>query len=119
MKWVMFTKRTDDPKLRWLQFELARHGIPNRRNGESWHAPILEVPADKEEAAWECLPPHLDNMRDDAKRFRNPEPPPCCECGSPASIEDPENGLWACTDCADGIAEEHDHSHKLTHRGTP
>lgn len=42
-KWVMFTKRTDDPKLAWMEKKLAEMGIESRRNGESFHAPILEV----------------------------------------------------------------------------
>jgi hypothetical protein len=112
VNWKTFTRRTEDPKLRWLQHELARAGIPNRRNGESFHAPILEVPAEKEEAAWAILTPALDAVPDDDERFRDPEPPPCCMCGAPAPLADEENGLWACEDCADGIAEEHDHRAK-------
>ena len=68
MDWVMFTKRTDGPKLVWLERVLARVGIPSRRNGHSFHAPILEVPKDKLDAAWEILTP-VDDIPDDDERF--------------------------------------------------
>ncbi|MFB1500785.1 hypothetical protein [Thiocapsa sp. N5-Cardenillas] len=67
-RWVMFTKRTNDPKLSWLEGELLRAGIPSRRNGESFHAPILEVRKCDEERAWEILEP-VDEMKDDHPRF--------------------------------------------------
>lgn len=69
MTWVRFTKRTDDPKLAWLEKHLAEHGIESRRNGESWHAPILEVHDDKLEAAWDLLTPELDEIPDDDPMF--------------------------------------------------
>ena len=68
MNWVMFTKRTDDPKLSWLERALERVGIPSRRNGSSFHAPILEVPEEKLDAAWEILTP-VDDVPDDDERF--------------------------------------------------
>ena len=66
--WVLFTKRTDDPKLAWLQRQLKAAGIPNRRNGWSFHAPILEVPEEYEDAAWAILTP-VDDIDDDDPRF--------------------------------------------------
>ncbi len=66
--WVTLTKRTNDPKLAWIERELAAKGIKSRRNGESWHAPILEVRKADEEAAWKILTP-VDNVPDNAKRF--------------------------------------------------
>lgn len=59
-QWVMFTKRTDDPKLAWIERRLLARGIPSRRNGESWHAPILEVPVEHETAAWALLAERID-----------------------------------------------------------
>lgn len=73
MKWVRFTKRTDDPKLAWLERRLRAAGIPSRRNGYSFHAPILEVPKDKLDAAWEILRP-VDDVDDDDPMFLSPEP---------------------------------------------
>lgn len=55
MKWVVLCKRTNDPKLAWIEYHLDRAGIPNRRNGESFHAPILEVDLRREDEAWENL----------------------------------------------------------------
>ncbi len=60
MKWVMFTKRTDDPKLAWIERTLTNRGIPSRRNGFSWHAPILEVPEQHIEAANALLTEPVD-----------------------------------------------------------
>lgn len=55
IKWVSICRRTNDPKLRYFQALLDQENIPNRRNGNSFHAPILEVPSDKNEAAWDLL----------------------------------------------------------------
>ena len=49
--WVIFCKRTEDPKLAWIERELEKRGIPCRRNGYSFHAPILEVPEEFEQKA--------------------------------------------------------------------
>lgn len=70
-KWVRFTKRTDDPKLKWLETTLARAGIQSRRNGESWHAPILEVQEKDLDAAWKILTP-IDDVPDDDPKFLEP-----------------------------------------------
>jgi len=66
--WVRFTKRTNDPKLRWLERQLTVAGIRHRRNGYSFHAPILEVPEHQEDAAWAILRP-VDEVDDDDERF--------------------------------------------------
>lgn len=70
--WLMFTKRTNDPKLTWLQLRLLEMGIETRRNGESFHAPILEVRRRDLARAWEFLTP-IDNVPDEDKRFQTPE----------------------------------------------
>lgn len=69
MEWVTFTRRTDDPKLAWLERQLERRGIPSRRHGHSWHAPILQVPKSRLDDAWEVLTPELDETPDDDPRF--------------------------------------------------
>jgi len=71
--WVCFTKRTEDPKLAWIERRLADCGIPSRRNGHSFHAPILEVLAQDEAAAWAFLAEPIDGRlrypRDGRGRF--------------------------------------------------
>jgi hypothetical protein len=73
-QWVTAYRRTEDPKLAYLERRLAEQGIPSRRNGDSWHAPILEVPAEHEGAAWDLLGEQwgdvqLDDVPDDDPRF--------------------------------------------------
>lgn len=80
-KWVRFTKRTDDPKLAWIEKTLAVMGIPSRRNGHSFHAPILEVHQKDLAFAWRWLsspfgtdpktgkPRTLDDAPDDDPAF--------------------------------------------------
>jgi hypothetical protein len=53
--WVTFTKRTDDPKLAYLEERLGALHIASRRNGHSFHAPILEVRECDLGAAWDVL----------------------------------------------------------------
>lgn len=77
--WTMFCKRTEDPKLRYIEMRLDDIGIPHRRNGESFHAPILEVPDDRLEEADQMLQepfdlgntviPTLDDVEDDHPFF--------------------------------------------------
>ena len=81
MKWVLAFKRTEDPKLAFFESLLTERGIPHRRNGHSFHAPILEVPEEHEAAAWamlgEKLPrrrTRLDDMPDDHEAFAGFEP---------------------------------------------
>jgi hypothetical protein len=73
--WVLFCKRTEDPKLAWIEHQLDLKGIPHRRNGDSFHAPILEVPEDREEDAEEILTRRIgrytvDDIRDDHPRWQ-------------------------------------------------
>ena len=68
IKYTQFTKRTEDPKLRWLEARLEDAGIDSRRNGESWHAPILEVDESKLDLAWSILAP-VDDVPDDDPRY--------------------------------------------------
>jgi len=70
MEYVQFTKRTNDPKLKWLEGELDEAGIKHYRDGESFHAPIMMVEKDKEEEAWDILGP-VDNVPDDDKRYQD------------------------------------------------
>lgn len=70
--WVQFTRRTNDPKLKWLEISLARAGIQSRRQGESWHAPILQVQEKDLEAAWSILTPTIDELPDDHPLFTKP-----------------------------------------------
>lgn len=77
VEWVRFTRRTDDPKLAWLECQLAMRGIPSRRRGFSFHGPILEVPAHLEDAAWALLrgridgfDESIDDMEDDHEVFQ-------------------------------------------------
>lgn len=69
--WVTFTKRTEEPKLCWLENRLTKARIPWRRRGESFHAPILEVPREDLERAWKLLSPRIDDMPDDNRMFHN------------------------------------------------
>ena len=73
MNFVRFTKRTEDPKLGYLEKLLATHGIASRRNGSSFHAPILEVPEADLDRAWALLDP-IDDIEDDDPRW-NDDPP--------------------------------------------
>ena len=68
MKYIQFTKRTNEPKLSWLENELTNAGIANQRNGESWHAPILDVDETKIDEAWAILTP-VDDIPDDDEQF--------------------------------------------------
>jgi len=68
MDYVRFTKRTDDPKLAWLERQLDAAGIAHRRNGHSFHAPILEVDSTMLDAAWGILDP-VDDIEDDDPRW--------------------------------------------------
>lgn len=89
MTWVRFTRRTNDPKLAWLQAQLAQAGIPSRRNGESWHAPILEVPEDKLDAAWAILDP-VDDIPDDNFMFSDYLTPDLDDPEEPGAVSESE-----------------------------
>jgi hypothetical protein len=66
--WVQFTKRTEDPKLSAIERMLTIAGIRHKREGESWHAPILMVEADKLGDASMLLHP-IDEIPDDDERW--------------------------------------------------
>jgi len=72
MQWVKLCRRTNDPKLSWLECQLDHEGIPNRRNGESFHAPILEVDARFEDEAGAILN-SVDDIADDDEKFLGAE----------------------------------------------
>lgn len=65
---IQFTKRTNDPKLSWLENQLDRAGIYHERAGESFHAPILYIDEAREDDAWAILNP-VDNIPDDDPQF--------------------------------------------------
>lgn len=69
IKWVLFTKRTNYPKLGCLIARCRTKGIKTRIISRSWHAPILEVPSSKLKRAWKLLPGYFDNMADDDPQF--------------------------------------------------
>jgi hypothetical protein len=76
--WTTLCKRTEDPKLRFIEALLKARGIPCRRAGYSFHAPILQVREEDEVAAWDVLGEKLpgrgrrhtlDDMPDDHPLF--------------------------------------------------
>jgi hypothetical protein len=77
--WVTFTRRTEDPKLAYIERRLTELGIEHRRAGSSRHAPILQVPEDKINEAWALLDEEvtrgdgtvtrLDDIADDDPMF--------------------------------------------------
>jgi hypothetical protein len=67
-KWTTLTSRTDDPKLSWLEQQLDLSEISHRRNGETFHAPIMEVQQMHFDAAWKILEP-VDDIPDDDPRW--------------------------------------------------
>ncbi len=81
-EWVTILKRTNDPKLTWITVLFSDAGIPWRRNGDSFHAPIVEVRKEFAEVAWLLLGlpcsaygikengnPALDDIEDDHPHF--------------------------------------------------
>lgn len=71
IKFIMFTHRTNDPKLGWIEHKLGQAGITHRRNGVSAHAPILEVDMTRIDDAWMILTP-VDELPDDNEIFTQP-----------------------------------------------
>jgi hypothetical protein len=61
--WVSFCRRTNDPKLAYIEHRLTEMKIPHRRNGESFHSPILEVPDDRHAEAYELLNEPFDEAK--------------------------------------------------------
>lgn len=70
-KWETLCKRTNNPKLAWLERKLADAGIASRRNGRSFYAPILEVQEADYSAACDILN-KVDNIPDDHPQFKLP-----------------------------------------------
>jgi len=62
LDWVNFCRRTNDPKLTWIESQLKTLGIAHRRNGDSFHAPILQVPRDRFSEAWDLLNTPIGEM---------------------------------------------------------
>lgn len=76
--WETFCRRTEDPKLAFIERELTKRGIPHRRNGRSFHAPILEVPTERSDEAWDMLSEDMfgdgrcfDDIEDDDPVFED------------------------------------------------
>ncbi|HEY1295416.1 MAG TPA: hypothetical protein VGJ60_20250 [Chloroflexota bacterium] len=74
--WETLCRRTEDPKLRFIEAWLDNLGIQHRRNGYSFHAPILEVDAALHDFAYEqiLMAPdadfgYFDEVPDDDPRF--------------------------------------------------
>jgi hypothetical protein len=84
MEWTTFTRRTEDPKLAWLETALDRAGIPHRRAGASFHAPILQVPQADLSSAWSVLEP-VDDLPDD-EEFWTADPDGCSCSESPCAF---------------------------------
>lgn len=51
MKWTTLCKRTSDPKLGYIEYVLTEFGIAHKRDGYSFHGPVLLVPEDREDDA--------------------------------------------------------------------
>jgi len=74
-EWVTFTRRTKNPKLAWLEDCLGGCGIPSRRHGRSFYAPILQVARADLEEAWTFLTEAdavygtVDDVPDDDPRY--------------------------------------------------
>ena len=71
-EWTTLLRRTNDPKLAWFEAFLDNLGVPHRRAGHSFHAPILQVPEDAEmySAAWSALSKTLAQIADDETQDR-------------------------------------------------
>jgi len=72
--WTTAFRRTNFPKLEYLIQRLKDAGVPCRLNGESAHAPILEVPEECADTAWDLLSEKfgdltLDDAEDDHPHF--------------------------------------------------
>ncbi len=85
-KWVLFTKRTNEPKLSYLEARLDQAEIKHKREGKSFHAPCLYIEEQGQDRAWAILSEkwtrhgsamghnpraktELDEIRDDDPRF--------------------------------------------------
>jgi hypothetical protein len=76
MKWETLCRRTNEPKLSYIEGLLTKKGIPHKRDGESFHAPILKVPFEMYQKAWDVLSMdipgkgELDEIPDDDPMFQ-------------------------------------------------
>ncbi len=68
IEWRRLTKRTNHPKLAWLEKQLGKAGIANRRNGRTIQAPVLEVDTTKFNEACVILD-SVDDIADDDSIF--------------------------------------------------
>lgn len=66
--YVLFTKRTNNPKLAWLITQCKQQGIRIKRERKSFHAPVTLVHKEDEDRAWKILSP-LDDVPDDDPMF--------------------------------------------------
>lgn len=67
-EFITLTRRTNDPKLAWIEKRLQSLGIDSIREGESFHAPILKVPKEHHDVAWAVVDP-IDDVPDDDPRW--------------------------------------------------
>lgn len=86
MTWVTLCRRTNDPKLKDIERRLDEMWVPHRRSGESFHAPILQVPSELYDLAETILTLEYDEIPDDDPRFLGIKCPnralnPCGGCG--------------------------------------
>ena len=68
-KYVLFTKRTNHPKLGYVLRKCKDAGLRVKKSGKSFHAPCSWVHPEDEEAAWAILSP-IDNIADGDPMFK-------------------------------------------------
>jgi hypothetical protein len=68
IEYTGFTRRTEDPKLGWIERQLDELGIAHRRNGHTFHAPKMEVDKERFDEAWDILN-EVDDISDDNPDF--------------------------------------------------
>lgn len=74
INWKAITRRTDDPKLAWIERRLDEHNIPHMRSQvASWHAPILLVPEDRATQAGDLIW-RIDHVDDQDPRWEQDAP---------------------------------------------
>ncbi|KPJ96730.1 MAG: hypothetical protein AMS18_00280 [Gemmatimonas sp. SG8_17] len=67
--WVVLTRRTNDPKLFWIEMLLrVKFGIETKRDGESFHAPIMKVRKEDHDIGW-AIVVLFDEIEDDDPMF--------------------------------------------------
>lgn len=98
IEYITLTRRTDDPKLKWIEGELKKAGIRNKRVGHSFHGPIMQVEKSKLNQAMAILDP-VDDIPDDDPRFKEaPESKPCGYCGG-KGVRTPKKYAYNCRWC--------------------